>query len=159
LASAAAAIGGDDFAKRIASLRPMGGLAANAASEGDDRRFFLFFVMLLGTAGMLAAIACCNVAGLLLARSVARQPEFAIRKALGASRLQLARQVLAEGLLLVDAFLRDQLSYVRWLSAYNLPFEFHFQSDRGLFLYALATALVALLLSSRSLPCADRVST
>ena len=50
--------------------------------------------------------------------------------------------------LIVDAFLRDRLSYVRWPSAYNLPFEFHFQSDRGLFLYALATAMAALLVSS-----------
>jgi len=44
--------------------------------------------------------------------------------------------------------LRNWLSYVRWPSAYNLPFEFHFQNDRGLFLYALATALIALLVSS-----------
>jgi predicted permease len=158
LVAASRAIGGQDFAKQISSLRPMGGLAANAASEGDDRRFFVFFVALLGTAAMLAIIACFNVAGLLLARGVTRQRELAIRKALGANRFQVARQLLAEGLVLVglgagvgliiDAFLRNWLSYVRWPSAYNLPFEFHFQNDRGLFLYALATALVALLVSS-----------
>jgi len=50
--------------------------------------------------------------------------------------------------LIMDALLRNQLSYVRWPSAYNLPFEFHFQSDRGLFLFALAAALTALLVSS-----------
>jgi putative ABC transport system permease protein len=158
LVAAARIIGGQDFAKRVSSLRPMGGLAANAASLGDDRRFFVFFVMLFGTAVMLAAIACLNVAGLLLARGVARQRELAIRKALGANRFQVARQLLAEGFvlvvlgaaagLIVDVFLRDWLSYVRWPSAYNLPFEFHFQNDRGLFAYALATALAALLLSS-----------
>jgi predicted permease len=49
---------------------------------------------------------------------------------------------------MVDAALRNWFSYVRWPSAYNLPFEFHFQNDRGLFLYALATALAALLVSS-----------
>ncbi|SPE37389.1 conserved membrane hypothetical protein [Candidatus Sulfopaludibacter sp. SbA6] len=156
--AAARAIGGQDFAKQVSRLRPMGGLAANAAGEGDDRRFFVFFVMLFGTAAMLAVIACFNVAGLLLARGVTRQRELAIRKALGASRFQLARQLLAEGFvlvglgaglgLIVDAFLRNRLSYVRWPSAYNLPFEFHFQSDRSLFLYGLATALVALLVSS-----------
>ncbi len=158
LVAAAQAIGGQDFAKEVSNLRPMGGLAANASREGDDRRFFVFFAMLFGTAAMLAVIACCNVAGLLLARGVTRQRELAIRKALGASRFQVARQLLAEGLVLVglgtgaglvvDAFLRNWLSYVRWPSAYNIPFEFHFQNDGGLFLYALATALVALLVSS-----------
>lgn len=158
LVAAAGIIGGQDFAKQISSLRPMGGLAANSAAEGDDRRFFVFFVMLFGTAAMLAVIACFNAAGLLLARGVTRQRELAIRKALGANRFQVARQLLAEGFvlvglgacvgLMVDAFLRNRLSYVRWPSAYNLPFEFHFQNDRSLFLYALATALAALLVSS-----------
>ncbi|HEY6343530.1 MAG TPA: ABC transporter permease [Bryobacteraceae bacterium] len=148
LLTAARDIGGEDFARRVALLRPMAGLAASAAGEGDDRRFFVFFVMLFGTATILALIACLNVAGLLLARGVARQRELAIRKALGASRSHIIRQLLAEGAVLValgaaaglvlDAFLRQQLSYIRWPSAYNLPLEFHFQTDRGLFLYALA---------------------
>jgi hypothetical protein len=50
--------------------------------------------------------------------------------------------------LIIDGFLRNRLSYVRWPSAYNLPFEFHFQTDRGLFLYAVATAFATLLVSS-----------
>jgi putative ABC transport system permease protein len=158
LVAAAVTIGGRDFAQQISILRPMAGLAAHAASAGDDRRYFLFFVTLLGTALMLAMIACFNVAGLLLARAVSRQRELAIRKALGANRLQLARHLLAEGLvlvvlgtgagLIVDAFLRHWLSYVRWPSAYDLPFEFHFQNDRGLFLYAFAAAVAALVVSS-----------
>jgi putative ABC transport system permease protein len=158
LLAAARNIGGEDFAKQISSLRPMAGWAANAATLGDDRRFFMFFAMLYGTAIVLVVIGCFNVAGLVLARGVTRQREIAIRKALGANRFQVARQLLAEGLVLVssgtgagliiDAFLRNWLSYLRWPSAYNLPFEFHFQSDRGLFLYASATALAALLISS-----------
>jgi len=151
-------IGGEEFAHRAAVLRPMAGLSANVAAEGDDRRFFMFFVMLFGTATILALIACLNVAGLLLARGVARQRELAIRKALGASRRHIIRQLLAEGTVLValgaaiglvlDAFLRQQLSYIRWPSAYNLPLEFHLQNDRGLFLYSLGAALTTLLLSS-----------
>ena len=157
LVEAARNIGGEDFAKQISALRPMAGWAANSDSAGDDRRFFLFFTMLYGTAILLLAIGCVNVAGLLLARGVTRQRELAIRKALGASRFQVARQLMAEGFVLVglgavagltiDAFLRNRLSYVRWPSAYNLPFEFHFQTDRGLLLYAVATALAALLVS------------
>jgi predicted permease len=149
---------GPDPARRRVELRPMDGLRANAAKGGDDRLFLLFFVTLFGLAGMLAVIGCSNVAGLLMVRTLSRQREWAIRKALGAGRIQILRPLLAEGLVLVlcgaglglalDAFLRGWLSDLRWPSAYGIPFEFHFQSDRGLFLYAGVTALVALLLSS-----------
>jgi putative ABC transport system permease protein len=158
LIAAANTTGDHDFARQIANVRPMAGLAAHSNGMGDDRRYFVFFVALFGTALMLALIACFNVAGLLLARGITRRRQLAIRKALGANRFQVARYLLAEGFvlvvlgaglgLMVDAFLRNQLSYVRWPSAYNLPFEFHFQNDRGLFLYALAAALTALLVSS-----------
>jgi predicted permease len=155
---AAERIGGAEFARRVSVLRPLGGLDASLGSEGDPRRFFLFFAMLFGVAGVLTLIACSNVAGLLLARGVSRQRQIAICKALGASRWQLVRPIIAEGLVLVacgsvaalaiDAVLRDRLSYLRWPNAYNVPVEFHFQGDRGLLLYALATASAALLVSA-----------
>jgi len=73
------------YVRSLSVLRPMAGLAAQTAAEGDDRRFFVFFVMLFGTAVLLTLIACLNIGALLLARVVARQRELAIRKALGAA--------------------------------------------------------------------------
>lgn len=64
---------------------------------GNVRRPLL---MIFVAVGFLLAVACANVANLVLAQVTARQREFAVRSALGATRVRLARQFITENLLL-----------------------------------------------------------
>jgi predicted permease len=69
--------------------------------DGEDGAFARTLTILMTMVGLVLVIAMSNVVMLLMARNAGRQREFTVRIALGAGRREIARQLLAEGLLLV----------------------------------------------------------
>jgi ABC-type antimicrobial peptide transport system permease subunit len=98
---------------------------------GNQTVLAFFFGLLMALVSLVLAVACANLAGILLARGAARRRELAVRVAIGASRMRLVRQLLTETLML-----------------------FALGGFAGLFLGRITTALLVPLLPSLPFPVA-----
>lgn len=110
-----------------------------------------FLLLFLSLAGLVLLISCGNVARLLIARGEARRRELAIRAALGAGRTRIARQLLAEGMLLSFAGAGLGLLFTRWFivaePSFMPPGPFQIgpvmKIDGRLLLFTLSVSVVA----------------
>jgi predicted permease len=105
-----------------------------------------FAAVVLGVVGLVLAVACSNLATLLLVRGAARAKEIAVRLAIGAGRRQLVRQLLVESLLLSLAGGAAGCLFawwgMQWLQTVELPVTVNLHLDVRVLAFASVMSLL-----------------
>ena len=119
-------------------------------------RYFRPLIVIGSIAGMVLLIACANLANLMLARATAREREIATRKAMGAGRGRLIRQLLTESAIITLAGSGAAILVARWLSSALLAFipdasnalvNLSFRLDWRLIAFMIAVSVATCLLA------------
>jgi macrolide transport system ATP-binding/permease protein len=111
-----------------------------------DKPFMAIASLVLVVVGLVLAIACSNLATLLLVRGAARAKEVSVRLAMGATRRQLVRHLLTESVMLSLAGGIAGCIVAWWgmraLQQIDLPFRLDFTVDYRVLAFAIAVSLV-----------------
>jgi putative ABC transport system permease protein len=125
-------------------------LRAQSLGLGIDERVRTGLLILLGAVGFVLLMACVNVTSLLVACSWTRQQELAVRRALGASRLRLVRQLLSESLLMAIAggtlgglFSLWGINLIRSIAPSNTPRIDYIQLNGNVLWFTMGISLIA----------------
>jgi putative ABC transport system permease protein len=142
----------DQFAKESPKHFPRDGFQFYVVGLNDDfvKQLGGTLYLLFSAVALLLAIGCGNVSILLLARGTAREHEFAVRAAIGASRGRIVRQLLTESLLLslTGAALGVLLAYralavmVAMLPQYSFPHEAAIRINLPVLVFSVGIALL-----------------
>ncbi len=122
-----------------------------AEGHPEARQLGAAAAVAMAVVGLVLLIACFNVAGLILARSVERQQELGLRAALGAGRGRLTRLLFAEGLIVATLAGAAALLLASWSEALlgglslpaPIPQRLHFTTDWRMVAFTLVLVMVA----------------